>query len=54
MYTDTVTPVDATLKNEGEAADAKATGDALNQIKDDISALQTALVGVSDLVGGDV
>lgn len=34
-YTDTVTPVDATLKNEGEAADAKAVWLALSQIKDD-------------------
>lgn len=31
-YTDTVTLVDATLKNEGEAADAKATGSALSQL----------------------
>lgn len=36
-YTDTVTPVDATLKNEGEAADAKATGEALSKLSGDIA-----------------
>lgn len=52
-YTDTVTPVDATLKNEGEAADAKAAGLALSQIKNDIAVLQNALVGV-DTIADDI
>lgn len=43
-YTDTVTPVDSELSKEGEAADAKATGDALNQIKSDIGQLSEAKV----------
>lgn len=42
-YTDTVTPVDATLSIDGEAADAKATGNALNQIKGNLSTLETRL-----------
>lgn len=48
-YTDTVTPVDSTLKNEGEAADAKATGDALNQLTDDLSDLAPAGAQVGQL-----
>ena len=34
--------VDDTLTKDGDAADAKATGEALNQIKDDLSAEQAA------------
>ena len=31
----------------------KATTDEINALKDDIADLQTALIGVSDLIGGD-
>ena len=34
-----IVDLDTTLTHEGEAADAKATGDALNQIKDDLDEL---------------
>lgn len=32
-----IVDLDTTLTNEGEAADSKATGDALNQLKDDLA-----------------
>ena len=38
-----IVDLDITLTNEGEAADAKATGDALNQLKDDLADLQTGI-----------
>lgn len=39
VYTPTTTVVDATLTKSGQAADAKATGEAIGQLKDDVTAL---------------
>ena len=39
------------LDNQNEIL--KATTDELNKIKSDITDLQTALIGVSNLIGGD-
>ena len=41
----------SSLDNQNEIL--KATTDELNKIKSDITNLQTALIGVSELIGGD-
>lgn len=47
---DTVTaPVDATLSIEGEAADAKATGDAINALNTTLTAAIAALFPVGSI-----
>ena len=43
-----IVDLDTTLTHEGEAADAKATGDALNQIKDDLDTYYIKLSDISD------
>lgn len=41
-----VAPVDATLTEEGKAADAKATGDKINEINTNIESINTEIEGV--------
>lgn len=45
-----VTPVDATLTQEGKAADAKATGDALHRVID----VSDQIIALSDVKIGDI
>lgn len=45
--------VQTTGQSTTEVMSQKATTDEINAIKSDITELQTALIGVSDLIGGD-
>lgn len=50
----TIPQVDNTLATAGDAADAKKTGDEINQIKADLEALEVEVSGVNELVGTGV